>query len=132
MFLNASKPLAGSAEATATLNSDGTLGSGTAKEESKTLATLTALIPTSDLVKSAPQLFAAGTPDNYTAQIAIKTEFYKHTHSAPTPGTSPCGVPTGKSDIVTSPANVTVEHLGDTSPAPAPEAKPDAPKKPLS
>jgi hypothetical protein len=83
MFLNASKPLAGSAQATATLNSDGTLGSGSAQVESKTLATFTALIPTSDLVKSAPQLFGAGQPANYTVQTNIKTNFYKHSHSAP-------------------------------------------------
>jgi hypothetical protein len=132
MFLNTSKPLAGSAQATATLNPDGTLGSGSAQEESKTLATLTALIPTSNLAQSLPAVLAAGQPPNYTVQTNVKTDFYKHTHYAPSASeTPPCGVPANKNDIVVSPANVTVEHVGDLpSPTSAPASDKTAAKKP--
>jgi hypothetical protein len=137
MFLNTSKPLAGSATATTTLNSDGTLGSGSAQEESKTLATLTALIPTSTLAQSLPPALgmaarpSGGQSKTYTVQITTKTDFYKHTHSAPIADLPPCGVPQGKNDVVISPSNVTVEHVGDLPPpTPAPASDTPAAKKP--
>jgi hypothetical protein len=146
LFLNTSKPLAGSAEATTTLNADGTLGSASSKEESKTFATVASLLPVSDLAKSIPPLASlAGPSKTYSFQTSIKTEFYKHTHSAASPpkqgsipltaeNVPPCQPPSGTKDVVRMPANVTVEHVGDL-PAPSPvpptdAAKPDTPKKP--
>jgi hypothetical protein len=132
--LNTSKPLAGSAEATTTLTAEGTLGSASSKEESKTFATVASLLPVSELAKSIPAAaYIVAPPKIYSFQIATKAEFYRHTHSAPTDAPPPCTVPSDRDDIVETPANVTVEHIGDlvASPAPAADApKPDTPKKP--
>ncbi len=134
MFLNTSKPLAGSAEATTTLNSDGTLTTGSSKEESKTFATVASLLPVSDVVKSATKLAALDqhTPlAIYTFQTSVKTEFYKHTHTASSADAPPCKPPNSASDVAKYPANIIVEHIGELPPAaPATETpKPSDPKK---
>jgi len=135
LFLNTVKPAAGSAEATANLNSDGTLGTASSKEESKTLATVAGLIPVSQIVQSLPLVAMKGAPQTvYKFKVSTKTDFYKHTHSSPTKSEDvpPCQPPVIDDVVSGGPANVLVEHIGDipNPPAPGDASKSDATKNP--
>jgi hypothetical protein len=107
-YLNSSKPLAGSSQASFKLAEDGTLTEGAAQGESKTLQTFLDLVPFKDVTtklatsaigggivgftapKPGPPLQLPWTPPNsgaasYEFDFKVETKAYKRTHSAMVP-----------------------------------------------
>jgi hypothetical protein len=96
-YLNSSKPLAGSSQASFKLADDGTLTEGAAQVETKTLPTFLELVPFKDVITklAAPPGFIAA--PSYEVELKIETKAYKRTHSAMVRQTNSGATEPGKS-----------------------------------
>lgn len=90
-FYNVNKPFVGPANAEIDLSNEGILSKVSGQSEDKTLPTILSALPTSDLIKSAAGIGAAGvelrptTPGEavkYKVDLQIQTRIYKHTRSS--------------------------------------------------
>ena len=91
-YYNVGKPLAGTAQASLKLASDGTMTEGSAQVESKTLQTFLDLLPVKDVLTAAAKsaggfalLTETGTPKAVPTtvkyELAAEVRTFKHTHS---------------------------------------------------
>jgi hypothetical protein len=90
-YYNVGKPLAGTAQASLKLASDGTMTEGSAQVESKTLQTFLDLLPVKDVLTAAAKsaggfaLTETGTPKAVPTtvkyELAAEVKTFKHTHS---------------------------------------------------
>jgi hypothetical protein len=136
-FYNVNKPFVGSANAEIDLNNEGILSKVSGQSEDKTLPTILSALPTSDLIKTAAGIGAAGVelrptppgePVKYKVDLQVQTRIYKHTRSS-TDSTQipPCtATPALVGANGATNFNFTVEDITTPPKAPAATEKPVA------